>query len=178
MARTSQDSSKFYDTILDYNQLVEKLTYTWLAFFVFAIILWIIFRALVWKRRQEWNEAYTKATEQWSRDLWDEDSKPILERKTFLINQQRISFEEIAKPLERYVWVFFLFLPPVILLATSYCVHHSGEGKYACSNSAEMVISFRSIGTVTVYFWVSNLNIYFGIISHFALKYVALCIDT
>eukprot|EP00040_Diaphanoeca_grandis_P015310 m.77976 g.77976 ORF g.77976 m.77976 type:complete len:216 (-) comp25065_c1_seq2:448-1095(-) len=101
--------------------------------------------------RREWIASFESNTTQWGRDYWDEGSKSILEnKKTLMLIQQR-NFEEVAAPLERYVWVFALFFVPDAVLATSYCVHHSSAFA-VCDAPTEMVLALRPIATCVVYF--------------------------
>jgi hypothetical protein len=137
---------------LEYTEFVALLTQVWLALFVVAILLWLGMRLFVLApMRRSWNEAYDTNTKQWAKDYWDDGSKPLVEKKKTLMLMQQRNFEEVAKPLERYVWVFVLFLPPAIVLATKYCAEHSTFSA-TCDAPSEMVLAFRSVGTCTVYF--------------------------
>eukprot|EP00040_Diaphanoeca_grandis_P011876 m.60839 g.60839 ORF g.60839 m.60839 type:complete len:457 (-) comp22888_c0_seq1:200-1570(-) len=135
-----------------YQEYVSQLTIVWLALFAVAIIMWLVMRFGILRRlRKEWASSYATNTAQWTEDYWDEGSKPLVETKKKLMVVQQQNFEEVAQPLERYVWVFLLFLPPSLVLATTYCDDNSSK-THVCESPAEMVLAFRSVATCAVYF--------------------------
>jgi len=120
--------------------------------FVFAIILWLIMRLCILRPlRLNWKNSYAIAEKQWSRDYWDESDKPQLELKQKLMVVQQRNFEDVGKPLERYVWVFIMFSPPAVVLALPYCAEHTNLFQ-TCQAPTEMVLGFRSFMICVVYF--------------------------
>lgn len=80
---------------------------------------------------------------------------------------QKHRYEEIARPLEPYVAVLVLFSWPPILMATDYCADRSGakvrDGQIfaasawtygTCDVWCEFALSFRSLVSAAVYFYV------------------------
>ena len=73
-----------------------------------------------------------------------------LTQKQKVLVPYRQAFIDVVKPLEPYAIVFLLFLPPVILLATTWCAEHSSP-EAVCAAPCELVLAFRSIGSSLVY---------------------------
>lgn len=76
-------------------------------------------------------------------------------------------YEEIARPLEPFVFVFVLFGIPACVMASEWCVHESSansantasasigyqsESYGTCDVWCELVLAFRSLGTAAVFF--------------------------
>eukprot|EP00040_Diaphanoeca_grandis_P024104 m.132127 g.132127 ORF g.132127 m.132127 type:complete len:466 (+) comp29591_c0_seq2:331-1728(+) len=142
------DYNCFYEI---YALFVSQLIRGWLGLFSIMIGLWLVMRFGVLRPlRRSWNTAYATSSQQWRRDYWDEGN-PTLEIKEKLMRMQQQNFEEVAKPLELYLWVFITFFPPAVVLATKYCADHSSI-HHVCESGAEMVLAFRSIASCAVYF--------------------------
>eukprot|EP00040_Diaphanoeca_grandis_P013372 m.67580 g.67580 ORF g.67580 m.67580 type:complete len:417 (-) comp23837_c0_seq1:81-1331(-) len=133
--------------ILKYVKIVAILTQAWLCLFCVAIVMWLVMRFWVLRKlRQDWLLSYVSANKQWSKDF-----ASIPKVKESLIRIQKENFEEVALPLERYVWVFIMFFPPAVMLGTSYCASHNTPTS-TCDGPTEMVLSFRTLFTCVVYF--------------------------
>ena len=73
-----------------------------------------------------------------------------LTNKQKILLPHRQAYLEVVQPLEPYVFVFLLFLPPAVVLATSWCAEHSSTTS-VCAAPCELVLAFRSIGSSLVY---------------------------
>ena len=127
------------------------LSQAWLGLFALALALWLYMRfGVVRSLERDWSDAYATAAEDWARDHWHEADRPVVEMKQRLLALQRQAFTEVVAPLEPYVFVFLLFLPPAVVLATDWCADHS-TGYATCDAPCELALAFRSIGSSLVY---------------------------
>eukprot|EP00040_Diaphanoeca_grandis_P012307 m.62475 g.62475 ORF g.62475 m.62475 type:complete len:431 (-) comp23161_c0_seq1:111-1403(-) len=135
-----------------YQLFVSQLNVGSNVLVLIAIVLWLVMRfGILLPLRRHWNSSYSIASNQWSKDYWDKGSQSQLETKQKLMYMQQRNFEDVAQPLERYVWVFIVFLPAAVVLALPYCADHTSLFE-TCQAPTEMVLSFRSLATCAVYF--------------------------
>ena len=133
------------------NMVLGTLTQAWLGFFALALALWVYMRfGVVRSLEREWGDAHATAAEDWARNHWHEADRPVVAMKQRLLALQRQAFREVVAPLEPYVFVFLLFLPPAIVLATDWCSDHS-TNYVTCEAPCELALAFRSIGSSLVY---------------------------
>ena len=133
------------------DETLGALTQAWLGFFALALALWVYMRfGVVRSLEREWGVTYATAAGDWARDHWHEADQPVVAMKQKLLALQHQAFREVVAPLEPYVFVFLLFLPPAIALATDWCTDHS-TSSWTCEAPCELALSFRSIGSSLVY---------------------------
>ena len=131
-------------------QLISTLAQVWLGLFTVALGMWIYMRfGMLRNFERVWDDKYASAAEDWAQDRHTAD-QPVIALKQRLLALQKQSVAEVVAPLEPYVFVFLLFLPPAIALATDWCAEHSGLTG-SCAAVCEFTLSFRSIGSSLVY---------------------------
>jgi len=149
-----------------YDRLLQTMLQAWLTILGLAIVLWAWMRVLfarivaAWKRRLAENES------QWDRDLWHESQQQERQVKFRVLTASREAYDEVARPLEPFVFIFVLFGIPAAVMATEYChrnsvadatsTAHQRSNRHviygSCDVWCELALSFRSLATVVVYF--------------------------
>ena len=149
----------------------------WICLLGIVMAMWIYLRWLFFKIVREWQEHLKIKEDEWNRDLWAPSQQAERENKLRVLLMAREAHEEVAKPLEPYVFVFVLFCVPAAVMATDYCVEHSharaawnspadqsganltsaNNGNHFISNglcdvTCEMILAFRTIATIVAYF--------------------------
>eukprot|EP00040_Diaphanoeca_grandis_P034250 m.211890 g.211890 ORF g.211890 m.211890 type:complete len:473 (+) comp33111_c0_seq2:340-1758(+) len=145
-----------YDAIISSEIAQEVAASYWFFGFPVAVVslslvLWIYQRYRLYHLTKEWNQTVFDASKKVGRSKVQE----LTRIKLLLI--QREGYTEITKPLERYVVVFVIFLPPLIYAMTKECSKQSVIQFYywneiPCLNYTLLVLSFRSLGLVVAYF--------------------------
>jgi len=141
-----------------WNTLISAITDGWFVVFGLALLSWVIMRIILWQKQKDWMTAYNFRSKQWERDNWensDQDVRLMHQQKT-LLNMERQSYRDIAEPLERYVFVFLMFLPPAIVIATDFCSANSENKDTTCQVPCEMILAFRSLASSLVYFTIKE----------------------
>lgn len=80
----------------------------WIAFFSAFVLVWLFQRLNLHRLMIEWDAAQIAAEDDWNRDLWntrDSSVRDERKRKQQLLDLQKLSYLEVAKPLEPYVYV-------------------------------------------------------------------------
>ena len=154
---TETDSFKTQQEALrDYNNTVESTMRIWLYILGFVVVFWAYQRFFLFERlRSEIQLAV--------RDAEKADAGAVFTGKRantrHLLDLRQQGFDEIARPLEKYVAVFILFGIPAVLMATPWCSANSGkagEDIVDCQHVMEAVLAFRTPATVAVYILVSG----------------------
>jgi hypothetical protein len=134
----------------------------WTAFLVLCILLWFFLRYTFARLTKRWLVTLSEAEEQWDRDLCASDLQGVRKTKRRFLELTKEIYDELFRPLEPFVAVFIVFGVPACVMATEYCNDHSQVstdvstgfiyvGK--CDVVCELILSFRSIATVAVYFY-------------------------
>ena len=150
----------------DYNTLVQQMLQAWIAFLGMSILLWLILRWIFARLTKTWFHTLSEAEEQWDRDLWAPDHQAERQTKRRFLELIKEGYDELFHPLEPFVAVFVVFGIPACVMATDWCQEHSqvsasgnSWGSVAkitggnCDVVCELVLSFRSIATVAVFFY-------------------------
>jgi hypothetical protein len=147
-----------------YDTLVQQMLQVWIAFLVLCILLWFNLRYTFARLSQRWRVDLSEAEDQWNRDLCATDLQGVRKTKRRFLELTKETYDELFRPLEPFVAVFFVFGVPACVMATDYCHEHSQvsaklEGDAAvikvgkCDAVCELILSFRSSATVAVYFY-------------------------
>jgi hypothetical protein len=153
-----------------YDNLVRDMLVSWDVVVSVAVGMWIVLRALHHHalRALRTEAAATARAEE--NDEWADTRRSAWEVRRRLLVARREAFDEVAKPLEPYIFVFVLFAAPAFVMSTTFCQSHSGarvaghesvvgdvggtstDFTYGtCDVWCEFVLAFRSLGTVAVY---------------------------
>jgi hypothetical protein len=147
-----------------YDTLVQRMLQVWIAFLVLCVLLWFYLRYTFARLTKRWLVTLSEAEEQWDRDLWAPDQQGERKTKRRFLELTKETYDELFRPLEPFVAVFIVFGVPAFVMATDYCNEHSqvstvfvgfvptiNVGK--CDVVCELILSFRSLATVAVYFY-------------------------
>jgi hypothetical protein len=98
----------------------------WDAVVGVAVGLWIVLRAVhLHALLALRNEAAAAARAEVS-DVWIDTRRSTWEARRGLLEARREAFNEVAKPLEPYIFVFVAFAAPAFVMSTTFCQNHSG----------------------------------------------------
>jgi hypothetical protein len=161
------EDQKYSTARNEYDTLVQQMLQVWIAFLGMSILLWLYLRWTFSRLSKSWLLTLTKAEEQWNRELWAPDQQGERQTKRRFLELTKESYDELFRPLEPFVAVFIVFGIPACVMATDYCREHSRVrlnglltgavvesltvGK--CDVVCELILSFRSIATVAVFFY-------------------------
>jgi hypothetical protein len=148
----------------EFDALVQRMLQVWVAFLVLCILTWLYLRWTFSRLTKIWLRTLSDAEKQWDRDLWAPDQQGTRQTKRRFLVLIKESYDELFLPLEPFVAVFILFGIPACVIATDFCVEHSrihtshdgGVGTISvgfCNVTCELILSFRSIATVAVFFY-------------------------
>ena len=134
------------DKLHEYNDLVSTFTRIWVGLLGIMVALWFYQRFVLYRRlKLQWDADLDVAHAQWDRDLWKKDDPHTMNargKKRLLLDLVTDGYDEIARPLERYIAVFVIFGVPAVAMATDYCSQNSGQASQDivdCQHSCEMV---------------------------------------
>ena len=150
---TSIDAARHHQetTQRAYALFLSTLARAWLGLFAVALGMWVYMQFGVLRSfERQWDDEYVTAAGDWARNHWSAADKPVVALKKRLLALQKIVVTEVIGPLEPYVFVFLVFLPPTILMATDWCEVRSGATG-SCFSACELTLAFRSIGSSLVY---------------------------
>eukprot|EP00035_Acanthoeca_spectabilis_P036848 m.42158 g.42158 ORF g.42158 m.42158 type:complete len:809 (-) comp8290_c0_seq1:120-2546(-) len=157
-------AATYTDQRARYDSLVQVMLQVWAGLLGVAIALWVNLRWVFLSLVRAWQGMLAVSREQWGRDYWD--GNPAMETKATLLRLSKDAYDDVAKPLEPYVFVFVLFGVPACVMATDFCRNASGASSGAtslgftslavsygtCDVWCEFALAFRSLATVCVYF--------------------------
>lgn len=157
-------SATFSSASTEYNRLNQLMLQVWVAFLSLAMLMWVYLRWTFRKLLADWWAHLNEAQVKWDRDLWSESDQSERARKLRVLTLAKEGYEDIAQPLEPFVFIFVAFGVPAIVMATDYCVENSNASNHAgstsftnnsinyglCNTGCELALAFRSMGTVTV----------------------------
>lgn len=157
-------STTFSSASTEYNRLNQLMLQVWVAFLSLAILMWAYLRWTFRKLLAAWWAHLNEAQVKWDRDLWSESDQSERARKLRVLTLAKEGYEDIAQPLEPFVFIFVAFGVPAIVMATDYCVENSDANTQAgsssfnnnsinygpCMTGCELALAFRSMGTVVV----------------------------
>ena len=156
---------RFTSSRSEYDTLVQQMLLVWCGLLGLAILLWIYLRWTFMKLTRMWSLSLANAEKQWDRDYWTPEEQGIRHTKRRMLNIVKEGYDELAHPLEPFVVVFIIFGIPACVMATDFCQNNSqahGESQLFRSNQisvgqcdvlCELVLAFRSLATVAVYFY-------------------------
>jgi hypothetical protein len=103
-------------------------------------------------------------------DLWVGTRRSVWDARREVLVARREAFDDVAKPLEPYIFVFMMFSAPAFVMSTPLCQRYSGASSAGgvgaslgsnggtrdftygtCNVWCEFALAFRSLGTVAVY---------------------------
>lgn len=149
-----------------YDRLVQYMLLTWDGFLAVAILLWIRLRVIYHFAMHQWRRQSQTVDELEKTDPWVETRQSEWGCRRDNLRLEQDFYDNIAGPLEKYVWVFVAFACPAVLMSTDYCQNRSaaqddistiGDDSGAtfhfgsCNLWCEFALSFRSIATVAIY---------------------------
>eukprot|EP00041_Stephanoeca_diplocostata_P032155 m.1023388 g.1023388 ORF g.1023388 m.1023388 type:complete len:434 (+) comp24097_c0_seq2:257-1558(+) len=133
------------------NHIAHVLTVmvrVWLGPFALSLLLWVLSRVQYHALLRAWMTEHSAAVEGWSKDFWG-----LSVRQERVLVLRREAFDEIARPLEPYIAVFFVFGIPAVVMSMDFCQHISTQQDKFCQRPCEMILALRSAATGLVYFW-------------------------
>jgi hypothetical protein len=154
-----------------YDNLVRDMLVAWDSVVGAAVGMWVVLRVLHRRALQALRTEATAAANAEAADVWRDLRRSVWGARRRLLEARQEAFNEVAKPLEPYIFVFALFAAPAFVMSTPICQEHSGAsaagGEGAAGNIGgdeftdftygtcdvwcEFVLAFRSFATVTVY---------------------------
>lgn len=155
-------------------KLESNMLIAWMSFLGLVMAAWVYLRWLLSTLLKSWRAHLVEKEGEWERDLWDPQHQVEKTVKLRVLTMKREAYEQVARPLEPYVWVFVVFAVPAVFMSTDYCDSHS-DAKFntvtnssnptvtaafsnhdvsygLCFPSCELLLAFRSIATVVAYF--------------------------
>jgi hypothetical protein len=109
----------------EYNTVLQTMLRVWDAFLVVAIVVWLYLRRLFARLLAAWRVRLSEAEAVWNRDLWAPHQQGERATKLRFLTISKETYEELARPLEPFVFVFILFGIPATVMATDYCTNNS-----------------------------------------------------
>lgn len=157
-------AQRFQSSRTEYDSLVQGMLLVWVVFLGVAILLWLCLRWMFATLSTQWRLLLVEAEEQWDRDLCSPDYEGVRRTKRRLLELTKEHYDDLALPMEPFVAVFVTFGIPACVMATNYCKDesqvtvHLSTGPWdttvgQCDVICELVLAFRSLATVLVYFY-------------------------
>jgi serine/threonine protein kinase len=153
-----------------YDNLVRDMLVTWDVVVGVAVVMWIVLRALHLQALRALRTEAAAAADAEENDVWRDTRRSAWGTRRCLLEARREAFNEIAKPLEPYIFVFVVFAGPAFVMSTPFCQAHSGASTAGgagasdgvdgastdftygtCDVWCEFALAFRSLGAVAVY---------------------------
>jgi hypothetical protein len=164
----STASVEFQSGRTQYDKLVRDMLVVWDGVVGVAVGLWVALRISHVRALRALRFEVDVAARAEGLDTWRDTRQSAWSARRALLEAQREAFNEVAKPLEPYVFVFVVFAAPAFVMSTSFCQKHSGASATYVSNNGyvsaaadysygtcdvwcELVLAFRSLGAVAVY---------------------------
>jgi hypothetical protein len=129
--------------------------------------MWIVLRVLHWHALRALRTEAMAAELAEEADDWADTRRSAWKARRRCLELRREAFNEVAKPLEPYIFVFVVFAAPAFVMSTPFCQSHSGATSAiggssnlnaftdftygTCDVWCEFALAFRSLGTVAVY---------------------------
>eukprot|EP00040_Diaphanoeca_grandis_P029526 m.173072 g.173072 ORF g.173072 m.173072 type:complete len:463 (+) comp31715_c1_seq1:150-1538(+) len=141
------DLPSVIDTVRDLNSFVIIITQVWICLFLVAVGMWVwlrfgVFRSVLSDLQQK---------QQDTENFFSTVNRHKTKNRLKLLELERTGYLEVVKPLEPYVLVFLVFLPPIVVLALPFCNSHTNNF-HTCQAPCEMVLAYRAFGSSLVYF--------------------------
>jgi hypothetical protein len=156
-----------------YDNLVRHMLVAWDVLVGVAVGLWVVLRALHLHALRTLRVKAATATQAQASDVWVDTRWSAWDVRRRLLEAREEAFNEVAKPLEPYIFVFVIFAAPALVMSTTFCQTHSGVSAVrgagaaggagggdggssdftygTCDVWCEFVLAFRSLGTIAVY---------------------------
>jgi hypothetical protein len=167
----SASASLTYQSARDaYDNLVRDMLLVWDGVVVVAVGLWIVLRLLHRHALQALRSVAAGTAHAEANDEWAGTRRSAWKARQRFLEARREAFNEVAKPLEPYIFVFVLFAAPAFVMSTTFCQSHSGASEVGGESTAgnvggastdftygtcdvwcEFVLAFRSLVSVAVY---------------------------
>jgi hypothetical protein len=160
-------SSTFKSQRDSYDNLVRDMLVAWDGVVGVAVAMWIVLRALHLHALRVLRTEAIAAELAEETDDWADTRRSAWEARRLFLELRREAFNEVAKPLEPYIFVFVMFAAPAFVMSTPFCQSHSGATSAIARDSfgnastdftygtcdvwCEFALAFRSLGTVAVY---------------------------
>eukprot|EP00038_Savillea_parva_P010982 m.194261 g.194261 ORF g.194261 m.194261 type:complete len:1160 (-) comp19138_c0_seq1:40-3519(-) len=157
-----------------YDQVLATMLFVWNGFAGGAFVGWLVFRFSHFRLLQSWHKEMEASISSERDDEWAATRRAAYRTRRMTLEYHRAAYAEVARPLEPYVFVLLCFAVPAVFMSVPYCVSRSkaeflhygvvgprnvtghnmsGSGVFAtCSLWCELIISFRSLATVIVFF--------------------------
>ena len=160
------ETAKFERGRESYDNLVREMLMVWDVAVGVAVLLWIVLRLLYYRLQSRLKAQTEDVTRARVHDVWAATRRSAWESQMQLMEARRDVFAQIASPLEPYIGVFMIFAIPAVIMSTPFCQSDSGaqNGNFVvnsrvdrvftfgtCDVWCQLVLAFRSLGTVAVY---------------------------
>eukprot|EP00035_Acanthoeca_spectabilis_P032332 m.18321 g.18321 ORF g.18321 m.18321 type:complete len:1119 (-) comp5301_c0_seq1:24-3380(-) len=160
-------SNRFEHARAEFNSLMQRMLQAWLACSGVAVILWAILRIYFIRMVSEWQKQAVVLKHRQATDEWANTRRSTWAEAFTLMEMQKKAYAAVARPLEPFVLLFLIFAIPATVMALDWCQDRSqasAEGSSmattndeitygSCDAWSELILAFRSVGTVVVYLW-------------------------
>jgi hypothetical protein len=170
-----------------YDNLVRDMLVVWDGVVGVAVGLWILLRSLHEKalNRLHTEVQFAETAEQ--NDEWRLTRWRAWDEHIRLLRARREVFNEVAKPLEPYIFVFALFAAPAFVMSTSFCQDRSGAitvgtdgGNYAGDGTTNYtyVITYLLVMSPFSLTWIRSDAMFHKLHSHFDIEQSCICFQS
>jgi hypothetical protein len=109
-----------------YDNLVRHMLVVWDALVGLAVLMWLVLRWMYGRALRALTAEDLATAREEEVDTWAETRRSAWSAQREMLKARREAFNEVAKPLEPYVFVFVVFSVPALVMSTSFCQDHSG----------------------------------------------------
>eukprot|EP00035_Acanthoeca_spectabilis_P006245 m.122361 g.122361 ORF g.122361 m.122361 type:complete len:1121 (+) comp13417_c0_seq1:122-3484(+) len=164
---TQEAAYRFDSARGQYDALEQRMLQVWVGAASVAMLLLLALQRADVRLRSELRNLVKLAVHAEANDEWADTRRSQWENWRERLGFQKEAYHEVTGPLKPYVLVFGLFIPPAVVMSTTWCQTHSGAQATSFGGSAasaptitygtcdvwcEFVLAFRSLVTVLVYF--------------------------
>ena len=139
-----------------YDGLVMTMVQLWLGVLGALLLVWVYQRAVYHSLMAQYRRAHDDADALTAGESLFEAflSGKVPERQRALLELRKEGYEQLARPLERYIAVFVAFGIPAVVMGLGWCEAMSEPANLtvSCQHLCEMFLSVRTLATVCVYF--------------------------
>jgi hypothetical protein len=139
-----------------YDNLVRDMLMVWDGVVGVAVGLWILLWSFHEKavNRLHTEVQFAETAEQ--NDEWRLTRWRAWDEHIRLLRARREAFNEVAKPLEPYIFVFALFAAPAFVMSTSFCQDRSGANTVGTDGGNYAGDGTTNYTYVIIYLWVMS----------------------
>jgi hypothetical protein len=119
-------SVKFQNGRTQYDSLVRDMLVVWDVLVGLAAALWAVLRMVHRSAARALRTEAVASAQAQAADVWADTRQSTWNARRRLLEASGEAFNEVAKPLEPYIFVFVVFAAPAFVMSTSFCQSRSG----------------------------------------------------